>query len=382
MELVEKFEKVRQATVAICSPLHTEDYVPQPVDYVSPPKWHLAHTTWFFEEMILKKFVGNYTTYNEMFGYLFNSYYNYIGERSIRADRGNLTRPTVKEIYAYREHVDLKIVELLKNCNLEIKKLILLGLNHEQQHQELLLTDIKYILGHNPVFPVYSAEKNLVDRFENTSENYIKINEGIYKIGYSGNDFCYDNELGVHRVFLEEFQIRSNLVTNREYMEFIEDDGYQKFHLWLDEGWHWLQSNKILAPLYWHQINGAWMQFTFAGLKPLELNAPVCHISNYEAQAFATWKGMRLPTEFEWEIASDQLDWGERWEWTNSAYLPYPKFKIAEGALGEYNGKFMMNQMVLRGASVATSKNHSRKTYRNFFHPHFQWQFTGIRLAK
>lgn len=377
-----KYKEVREHSVHICAPLEIEDYIPQPVDFASPPKWHLAHTTWFFEEMILKVYLENYKEFHPDFSYLFNSYYNTIGKRTLRADRGNMTRPTVKEVYDYRTYVDQHMGTLLdKVSNGAVNELVVLGLNHEQQHQELLLTDLKYTLGHNPLFPVYDANNAFVDQ-ENKFEGWVDIQEGVYQIGYEGNEFHFDNEKGRHKTYIQSFQINKALVTNAEYIEFIEDGGYQKFNLWLDEGWAWLKNNNISCPLYWHKIGDDWFYYSLAGLKKVNPNAILTHISYYEANAYANWKGMRLPTECEWEVASDQLDWGKYWEWTNSAYLPYPGFKIEEGAVGEYNGKFMINQMVLRGASVATSKNHSRKTYRNFFHPHFQWQFSGIRLVK
>ncbi len=382
MHLKEKYLEVRNRTEALCKPLQIEDYVPQPVAFASPPKWHLAHSTWFFEEMILKRNLDSYREFHPDFGFLFNSYYNTIGERTFRADRGNITRPGVSEVYAYRAYVDRGMMELLsKEISNELRALIELGLNHEQQHQELLITDFKYTLGHNPIFPVYDESFNLLAD-SNSSYGWLAMEEGIYEIGHDGGAFCFDNELNKHRVYLHEFEISHALVTNGEYMEFMEAGGYSRFECWLDEGWSWLNENQITSPLYWHKINGKWHYFTLAGLKEVDPDAILGHVSYYEAQAYASWRGLRLPTEFEWEAASENLDWGKRWEWTNSAYLPYPGFKTAEGAVGEYNGKFMINQMVLRGASVATAPNHSRKTYRNFFHPHFQWQYSGIRLAK
>lgn len=382
MHLKEKYLEVRNRTEALCKPLQIEDYVPQPVAFASPPKWHLAHSTWFFEEMILKRNLDSYREFHPDFGFLFNSYYNTIGERTFRADRGNITRPGVSEVYAYRAYVDRGMTELLsKEISNELRELIELGLNHEQQHQELLITDLKYTLGHNPIFPVYDESFNLLAD-SNASYGWLAMEEGVYEIGHDGDAFCFDNELNKHRVYLHEFEISHALVTNGEYMEFIEAGGYSRFDCWLDEGWSWLNENQITSPLYWHKIDGKWHYFTLAGLKEVDPDAILGHVSYYEAQAYASWRGFRLPTEFEWEAASENLDWGKRWEWTNSAYLPYPGFKTAEGAVGEYNGKFMINQMVLRGASVATAPNHSRKTYRNFFHPHFQWQYSGIRLAK
>ncbi|MGB0879235.1 MAG: ergothioneine biosynthesis protein EgtB [Polaribacter sp.] len=382
MTTLELFNTVRTKTESLCKPLKIEDYVVQPSAFASPAKWHLAHTTWFFETFILEKFIEDYSVYHKDFSFLFNSYYNNAGDRVFRADRGNITRPDVNEVYLYRSHVDEQINTLLKeNSSQELKDLIVLGMNHEQQHQELLTTDIKYLLGNNPTFPVYKEEASLVDD-TNTENGFIKIDEGIYEIGYKDDGFCYDNELGIHKVYLNDFEISNALITNEEFIAFIENDGYSDFNLWLDAGWSWVQENNIQAPMYWHKINNQWHYYTLSGLQKVNPKAIVSHISFYEANAFAEWKQMRLPTEFEWEIASKKLNWGKRWEWTYSAYLPYPNFKKAEGAIGEYNGKFMMNQMVLRGASVATSKNHSRNTYRNFFHASERWQFTGIRLVK
>lgn len=380
--MIDFYKTVRNRTAQICAPLETEDYVPQPVPFTSPPKWHLAHTTWFFEEMILKKHVNNYKEFHSDFGFLFNSYYNTIGKRTVRADRGNITRPGVQQVYTYRRHVDEAIANLLSdNSSGELHDLIQLGLNHEQQHQELLITDLKYALGHNPIFPVYQENSEMVNDV-NEQSGWTTIDEGVYDIGFNGDGFFFDNELGNHKTYIHKFSIANALVTNGEFLEFIEDGGYQNFQFWLDEGWHWVNQNEIESPLYWHKIDGDWWHYTLAGLQKVNPETILSHISFYEANAYAAWKGMRLPTEFEWEVAADKLNWGKRWEWTGSAYLPYPNFKISEGALGEYNGKFMVNQMVLRGGSVATAKGHSRKTYRNFFHPHFQWQFSGIRLVK
>jgi ergothioneine biosynthesis protein EgtB len=382
MPLTEDFKNVRKHTEDKCSPLNPEDYVVQIADFASPAKWHLAHTSWFFEEFILKKFLKNYVEFDPSFNFLFNSYYNNVGTRILRTDRGNMTRPVTEEIYKYRAHVDKYISELLSSNNeIELLNLVTLGINHEQQHQELLMTDLKYMFGHNPLFPVYHKDFSLL-KDQNTTSDTIQIKEGVYEVGYKGNAFCYDNELGVHKVYINDFEINNFLVTNKEFMEFMEDGGYSDFNFWLDEGWAWIQTNQIDSPLYWHKINNEWHYYTLAGLQKVDPDALVCHVNFYEANAFAEWKGMRLPTEFEWEIASSNLDWGKRWEWTGSAYLPYPNFKKANGAVGEYNGKFMSNQMVLKGASVATSKDHSRNTYRNFFHPHERWQFTGIRLVK
>lgn len=376
------FKSIRQRTEELCAPLETEDYIPQPELFVSPPKWHLAHTTWFFEEMILAKYQKGYKRFHPDFSYLFNSYYNAIGERTARANRGAMTRPTVQQVYAYRDYVNRAMASCIEQCeDTHILDLIALGLNHEQQHQELLITDLKYTLSLNPIHPVYHPEANYIND-QNSEDGYLSISEGVYAVGFQGEGFCFDNELHRHKVYLHAFKISKKLVTNGEFQMFMEAGGYEDHRLWLDEGWSWVQKKKARAPLYWKQVNGAWHYYTLAGLQPVNPDAILSHINFFEANAFATWKGLRLPTEFEWEVASSDLNWGKRWEWTNSAYLPYPGFKISEGAVGEYNGKFMVNQMVLRGGSVATAQGHSRPTYRNFFHPHYQWQFAGIRLAK
>ena len=381
-ELLQLYKKTRLQSTALCEPLEIEDYIPQPVDFASPPKWHLSHSTWFFEEMILKKFVPNYKVFNPHFGFLFNSYYQTLGDRAIRTERGTITRPTVAEVLAYRKYVDQHIQNLLENNDdSELKELLILGINHEQQHQELLITDLKHTFSYNPIYPIYKEGFNLTSQI-NEGTGWLKVEEGIYDIGYDGKDFHFDNEKGQHKVFLHHFEISKSLVTNGEYLEFMEAGGYENFKFWLDEGWTWVTENEVKSPLYWKKIEDKWFSYTLEGLKPIEPDHQLIHISFYEAQAFATWKGLRLPTEFEWEAACDKFKWGTRWEWTYSAYLPYPNFKIAEGAVGEYNGKFMISQMVLRGASTATAKGHERKTYRNFFQPKHRWQVTGIRLAK
>jgi ergothioneine biosynthesis protein EgtB len=382
MNISKKYQTIRKQTVDFCNHLQPEDFAIQVVQFASPAKWHLAHTTWFFETFILLPNVKDYTVFNPNFNFLFNSYYNNVGDRILQNNRGNMSRPSTDEIFAYRSYVDEKMHNFLQGeHDKKILDLVVLGLNHEQQHQELLVTDVKYMLGHNPLFPVFHNNYNLVHD-TNLEVESAKITEGVYEIGYQGNDFCYDNELGIHKVYLPDFEINKHLVTNGEFLEFMEAGGYSDFNLWLDDGWSWINKNQINAPMYWHKIEGEWHYYTLAGLQKVDRNAILSHINYYEANAFAEWKGMRLPTEFEWEIASQQFNWGKRWEWTNSAYLAYPNFKKENGAVGEYNGKFMSNRMVLRGASVATSKNHSRNTYRNFFTPSERWQFTGIRLAK
>lgn len=379
--LLDAYTKTRNHTQTLCTPLQTEDFTPQSAAFASPPKWHLAHTTWFFEEMILKKHLDNYDVFDDSYGYLFNSYYNSLGDRIKREHRGLISRPSVDEIYRYRDYVDSKMNTLLSDSPSKvIRELTILGINHEQQHQELLLTDLKYTFSHNPTYPVYK-DVNYLGTQSKTNE-WLEFNAAIYKIGHTKDSFSYDNELGTHRVFLEDFKISKDLVTNGDFIAFINANGYKNPKYWLDDGWHWLQNNNISSPLYWKLVNDNWHHYTLSGLQLVDLEAVLTHISFYEASAFAFWAGYRLPTEFEWEIASSKINWGTVWEWTNSAYLPYPNFKVAEGAVGEYNGKFMINLMVLRGASLATSANHSRFTYRNFFSPETQWQFSGIRLAK
>lgn len=376
------FKTTRAASERICAPLQTEDYVVQPVVDVSPPKWHLGHTTWFFETFLLAIYLPNYKLFNPNYGYVFNSYYESLGSRVVRTDRGNLSRPCVEDIYAYRHYVTSHMQQLLTNHFQEaLLPVIEIGIHHEKQHQELLLTDIKYILGNNPLQPVYGS---LTDEIfvDPTAPAYCDMPAGIYEIGHNGSAFCYDNEQAKHRVFLETYTIANTLVTNAQWLAFIADGGYTNALLWHTEGWDWVQKNNIQAPLYWYVQDGVSMQYTLQGPAVVQFEAAVTHISYYEAFAFAQWSGMRLPTEFEWEAAQQRFNWGKRWEWTESAYLPYPNYKKPDGALGEYNGKFMVNQKVLRGCSIATPANHARHTYRNFFHPHLRWQFTGLRLAK
>lgn len=388
MDLLEKYNSIRKYTENICKPLLTEDYVVQPIVDVSPPKWHIGHVTWFFETFILKPNIKDYVEFNPQYHYVFNSYYETEGARVIRTDRGNLSRPTVEEIYKYRKHVDDAMRQFLQNpVSKEIEEILLIGFNHEQQHQELLMTDIKYILGNNPLFPAYkisdgSKPTNIKDSYSHKIDEFIKIKEDIYEIGFEGEGFCFDNELARHNVYLNDFAISNNLATNREFIEFMDAGGYKDFNFWHSDGWAWVNESHVCSPLYWYFINDKWFNYTLEGLQLIAMDEPVCHVSFYEAAAYASWKGMRLPTEFEWEVAAQQFEWGRRWEWTDSAYLPYPGFSKAPGAIGEYNGKFMVNQMVLRGASDVTSPEHSRITYRNFFQPNLRWQYTGIRLAQ
>jgi ergothioneine biosynthesis protein EgtB len=377
------YKKVRQESLDMVKPLEREDYIPQAAMFASPPKWNLGHTSWFFEEIILSKYLADYQPFHSKYGYLFNSYYNTVGERVLRHDRGNLSRPTVDEVLDYRNYVDKHMHELLSDEHLEKKvaDLVILGINHEQQHRELFFTDLKYTFSVNPLYPTYS-EKAYCEGKNSTESGFISMNEGLYDIGFNGDGFCYDNELSRHRVFLQAYEIQKNLVTNGEFIDFIENDGYEHFELWHDDALAWKEQNKIFHPMYWQKIDEEWYQYTLAGLRKIQPEHILTHISYYEAFAFAQWKGLRLPTEFEWEVAADKLDWGKRWEWTESAYMAYPGYKKAAGAVGEYNGKFMVNQKVLRGASVVTSEKHSRKTYRNFYHPEVGYQFNGIRLAR
>lgn len=380
--LLDLFLETRKHTEDICSQLEIEDYVVQPIVDVSPPKWHLGHSTWFFEEFILKPYAKGYQQFNDDFSFVFNSYYETVGKRVVRANRGNLSRPGVKKVYEYRRYVTQEINKLFAhNADQKLLKLLEIGIHHEKQHQELLLTDIKYILGNNPLLPKYTDFPK-EHAIEDHPAEWISVPEGVYNIGHDSDEFCYDNELSRHKVYLQAYDISNKLVTNAEYIRFIEDKGYMNFELWHAEGWDWVNNNCINAPLYWHKIDGHWHHYTYRGLKEIDPDSPLTHISYFEAFAYAQWMGLRLPTEFEWEVAQGSFSWGKRWEWTESAYLPYPDYQKAAGALGEYNGKFMVNQKVLRGGSVATPVNHTRPTYRNFFQSNLRWQFTGLRLAR
>lgn len=408
---IQHFLAVREYTAFLCNPLLLEDYHLQPIDDVSPPKWHLAHTSWFFETFILKDF-SDYTCFNPHYDFLFNSYYETVGPRWQRAARGDLSRPPVADIYAYRAAVTAAIEKRYAQLSPRQLELLELGIHHEQQHQELLLTDLKYSLGINPLFPALLTEPPpplTTDAQLPTPETsaWHAIPSGVYTIGHEGDTFCFDNEKGRHQVFINPCEIALQPVTNREYLAFIASGGYRNTRYWLADGWDWIHAEKITAPLHWHERNGEWFNFTLYGLIPLDLDAPVTHISYFEADAYARSLGVRLPTEFEWEVAVQQCSaslteknpahflasnqwqpvahagfFGNVWEWTSSAYLPYPGFEQAPGAVGEYNGKFMNGQYVLRGGSCATPVSHIRHTYRNFFMPDKRWQFTGIRLAR
>lgn len=407
--LTKRYQDIRAQTEAICAPLKIEDCVVQPIVDVSPPKWHLAHTTWFFENFVLLPHLPGYKVFHADFSFLFNSYYETVGERVQRDHRGNMTRPSVEEVYEYRHYVDgamSRFFEVVKEIDNQLAYTLEIGLQHEQQHQELLVTDIKYILGHHPLHPVYTSVE-LTNGVSALPPQWHHIPENTYTVGYGGDGFCFDNEQGVHKVHLQEYQIMNRPITNAEYLDFINDGGYNDHRWWFSDAWGWLGANNIKAPHYWLMKDGQWHQYHLGGLKPIDPNAPVCHVSMFEAAAYAMWAGKRLPTEQEWEVAANFLNpngaergnflehgkfqptasqdgqwFGDVWEWTNSAYLPYPYYQRPDGALGEYNGKFMINQMVLRGGSCATPQSHIRSTYRNFFQPDKRWQFTGFRLAE
>jgi ergothioneine biosynthesis protein EgtB len=413
ISLATRYHEVRRFTEALCAPLAVEDYILQSMPDASPTKWHLAHTSWFFETFLLSPKLPGYQPFHPRFSYLFNSYYNAVGERHARPHRGLLSRPTVEEIYHYRAHVDRAMGDLLAGPDAgrepALAPLIELGLNHEQQHQELILTDIKHALSCNPLRPAYQEGRSQ-RRVTSPPIGWKAYDEGLYAIGHDGGGFAFDNETPRHQVFLQPFQLATRLVTNGEYLAFMEDGGYAQPELWLSDGWNTVSAHGWQAPLYWEQQEGRWWVFALAGMREVDPAEPVCHVSLYEADAYARWAGARLPGEAEWEVAAAaapiegnfaesgplhpvpagpnaapaalQQLFGDVWEWTGSAYSPYPGFRPLEGALGEYNAKFMCNQMVLRGGSCATPQSHIRPTYRNFFPPDARWQFTGIRLAR
>lgn len=433
--LLNYYKRVRQQSLLLCNNLETEDFELQADVFVSPIKWHLAHTSWFFETFILKN-IPAYQIFHPQFEYLFNSYYNAVGKQYPRDKRGLMSRPTVQEVKAYRRHVDHQLLTLLSEQESSLseqqQELLVLGLNHEQQHQELMLTDLKYCLSFNPLYPIYSQAKFPAGQSPDQDENYhlpamefIEFGGGVYNFGLKEKNnefhFGFDNETPRHNNMVHDFRLANRLVTNREYVEFIEAGGYQDPQFWLADGWAWVQENNISTPLYWHlegpkEKGQERYEFRLTGYGKLHPNQPVTHVSFYEADAYARWAGKRLPSEYEWEVASKKREikgtfvesqsyhplqvssthdecaeekddclrqmFGDCWQWTQSSYAPYPGFKAPAGAVGEYNGKFMCNQMVLRGGSCATPKDHIRSTYRNFFYPQDRWQFTGIRLAE
>ncbi len=387
-DLPRQYRSVRKATLNLVAPLTLEDMVVQAMRDTSPTKWHLAHTTWFFETFILIPKLPGYQVFDPSYGFLFNSYYNAIGQRQPRDQRGVLTRPGLGEVLAYRRHVDGAMETLLENFPTAAMALVELGLHHEQQHQELILTDIKYLLGTQPLKPAYLPAP-LAPAGEPAPAltlEWVPFDEGLRAVGHDGSGFAFDNEGPRHNVFLTAFELAARPVTVGEYLRFIEDGGYERPDLWLSDGWDAVLTNGWTAPLYWRKSLGGWKVFTLQGEEDLARRKSVCHLSHFEADAYARWAGARLPTEAEWEVASDHPGlsqmMGVVWEWTGSAYLPYPGFRAAVGAVGEYNGKFMSGQMVLRGGSIATPHGHIRPTYRNFFPPTARWQFSGLRLAR
>jgi ergothioneine biosynthesis protein EgtB len=418
VRLRDRFHQIRKFTNALCADLEPEDCVVQSMPDVSPTKWHLAHTTWFFETFILKKFAPGYRAEIPEYAYLFNSYYNAAGDMHRRDLRGLISRPTLSQAQRYRASIDSHINELLSNPDEslldEIEPILVLGFHHEQQHQELLITDIKHVLAQNPLYPVFRAGRDGALRRPDAAARrpyqFIEFEQTTAEIGHDGRGFAYDNEGPRHEALVLAFALASRPVTNGEYIAFIEDNGYSRPEFWLSLGWMTVNEQRWDAPLYWTKRDGAWWNFTLSGLRRVDQSEPVTHVSYFEADAYANWAGARLPTEFEWERAalncpiegnfvetelfhpvpvsadkpgkSLQQMFGDVWEWTRSAYSPYPGYRAAPGALGEYNGKFMCNQYVLRGGSCATSRTHIRRTYRNFFQPEKRWQFTGIRLAR
>lgn len=404
--LTQRYVDVRQKTLDICKPLENEDFVVQPAAEVSPPKWHLGHTSWFFEELILTKFNKNYSRFNNQYGKLFNSYYKSLGQHTAQSNRGNLSRPTLEEVFKYSNYVNEQLVELASQDNLPRDKsyneflfLLETGIHHEQQHQELLYMDIKYILSSNELATQYSQLE--ISEAPAVPATWVSFAEGLYEIGHGGQDFSYDNERPRHKSYHYPFSVCENVVTNGEFLEFIEDHAYSKAQYWLSQGWDWVNQYHVKCPLYWSNVNGKWFEYTLHGLLPLDLNKPLVHISYFEADAFANWKNLRLPTEPELEIflaasshtvnhqsqqtyhpnAGKDLS-GQVWCWTRSQYSPYPKYKAFDGLLNEYNGKFMCNQFVLRGGCVVTPENHYRHSYRNFYQAQQRWMFSGLRLAK
>lgn len=405
-DLLKRYRQIRNDSRRLIEPLSPEDACVQSMPDASPSKWHLAHVTWFFETFILESNMSGFQAYDEAYRVLFNSYYNGVGEQYPRPRRGMITRPGLAEVLQYRDAIDSKMESVIVGASPEVAGLIELGLHHEQQHQELLLMDIKHLLSHNPLYPAY-CERVVETARRKSEHSWHQFSERLAEVGADGNQFHFDNEGPRHRTWLDAFELGSSLVTNGDYLEFINDAGYQSPLLWLADGWGAVNDNQWRAPLYWRKIEGQWFEFTLHGLEPLDLDQPVCHVSHFEADAFAQWAGARLPTEFEWEVAAQNETvqpsfrfhpganltgspaqqglnglFGECWQWTRSAYLPYPGFSAAAGAVGEYNGKFMNSQMVLRGSACITPPNHARATYRNFFYPEQRWAFSGLRLAR
>lgn len=408
-DLITRFQSVRAATDRLRTPLSAEDCQAQSMDDASPVKWHLAHTSWFFETFVLEPGLPGYQPFHPAFRVLFNSYYNSVGDQHPRPRRGLLTRPRLDEVLAYRAHVDRHVPELLASRHGRAEPLVPvveLGLHHEQQHQELILTDVKHLLAVNPLRPAYAVPPAAAPR-QAPALRWRAFRRGLRAIGHGGRGFAFDNEQPRHEVMVEAFALATRAVTNRDYLAFIDDGGYRRPELWLSDGWNAVQARGWSAPLYWERIDGVWHEYRLSGRDALLLDAPVCHVSYFEADAYATWAGARLPSEAEWEIGAAPLPvegnlfergllhpapaaggtellqlFGDVWEWTRSAYAPYPGYRAPSGALGEYNGKFMCNQLVLRGGSCATPASHIRASYRNFFPPDARWQFSGIRLAK
>ena len=405
-DLRDRFFATRALTAALAAPLSDADATVQSMDDASPTKWHLAHVTWFLESFVLRDHVAQYRAFDDSFAYLFNSYYEAEGARHTRAHRGLLTRPSLGQILDYRTHVEAAIGDVWNNLPEAALQLVELGIHHEQQHQELLLTDILHLFSLNPTLPAYWPEPAPCKGVKAAPQGWIDGLSGVQSIGHDGRGFAFDCEGPRHDVLLQPFALADRTVTNGEWMQFMEDGGYSEPRHWLSDGWGWVQRDGIAAPLYWQQAtDGGWSAFGLAGLRSIDPAAPVTHISLYEADAYASWAGARLPTEAEWEVvaaphdphAGTQLDvagaampqpsnnsgiFGNVWEWTGSAFRPYPGFQAAAGAVGEYNGKFMSGQFVLRGGSCATPRGHLRASYRNFFYPHQRWQFTGLRLAR
>ncbi len=401
--IADRYRAIRSATVDLCAPLEIEDYQLQSMPAASPPKWHLAHTTWFFERFVLAAADRNFRSHHPQFDFLFNSYYDAVGERHPRGARGLLSRPTVAEVLRYRRDIDERMSVLADRLPPEFADLVELGLNHEQQHQELLLTDLKHAFASNPLQPAYASGVP-AESASAPPLHWKWFAAGVRPLGHTGSGFAFDNELPRHRIFLEAFEIASRLVTAGEYLAFIDDGGYRRPELWLADGWSECRSHGWQAPLYWSKDSDSWRVFTMRGMAALDPHRPVCHVSFYEADAYARWADARLPTEGEWEsastghkVASNFVEsgefhpaadagygqyFGDVWEWTASPYIAYPGYRPAPGAVGEYNGKFMCNQMILRGGSCATPAGHIRPTYRNYFPPDARWQFSGLRLAR